>query len=391
MAGTARMLLVLLCVAMPRAATSCGVQKASITEDSEEGLVSENEFPWVVSLQDSHHTHLAFGSILSEFWILSIASAFQHRPFAVAVVGIASMDARVLSHEEYPVSTIILHEDFDEVTMTNNLALLKTDTAMQFSGLVRSVCYLGTKLHVPLALRNCWVAGWNPTFATGNHMTMSILRKISMNDLDQCPFPTFQKTGCGDHVAGETDSVCLGDPGNPLMCQLQKSYLWVLRGILTEGGERCPGLLVYVKVEDYSDWIESKTRTSGLPLSAVYHWENTVPVHGYSPHATVEQKTHSGLSQVTWTETQLQTQESTTAVTSEPENSSEESEESRGEEVRETSSLSEAAVEEATQPEYFDYYQEQQAGEDKAVSGQDRLPEPREMVLFAFVFSFVVV
>ncbi|XP_036897263.1 inactive serine protease 54-like [Sturnira hondurensis] len=82
MAGTAWMLLVLLSVSdsVSRAAASCGVQKASIIEDSEEGLVSENEFPWVVSLQDSHHTHLAFGSILSEFWILSIASAFEHRP-----------------------------------------------------------------------------------------------------------------------------------------------------------------------------------------------------------------------------------------------------------------------------------------------------------------------
>lgn len=58
----------------------CGIQKTNVIETSEEGLVSEKEFPWVVSLQNSHHAHLAFGSILSEFWILSIASAFQHRP-----------------------------------------------------------------------------------------------------------------------------------------------------------------------------------------------------------------------------------------------------------------------------------------------------------------------
>ncbi|XP_045044288.2 inactive serine protease 54 isoform X2 [Desmodus rotundus] len=296
------------------------------------------------------------------------------------------MDARVISHEEYPVHTIIRHEDFDEATLADNLALLKTDTAMRFSGLVRPVCFLSRKLHVPLALKNCWVAGWNPTFATGNHLTMSILRKISVKDIDQCPSPKFQKTGCGNHVAEETDNVCLGDPGNPLMCQLQKSYLWVLRGILTEGGEQCPGLFLYVKVEDYSDWISSKTRTPSLPLSAMYHWENSVPFYNYLPHATVTQKKHSGLGQVTWTQTQLQGQESTTAVTSEPENSSGESEDLRGKDIRETGSISE----EATQPEYFDYYREQ-GGEGGSLSGQDRLLEPREMILFSFVFSFVMV
>lgn len=49
-------------------------------EISEEGLVNDKEFPWVVSLQDSQYTHLAFGSILSEFWIISIASVLQNRP-----------------------------------------------------------------------------------------------------------------------------------------------------------------------------------------------------------------------------------------------------------------------------------------------------------------------
>ncbi|XP_036897508.1 inactive serine protease 54-like [Sturnira hondurensis] len=297
------------------------------------------------------------------------------------------MDARVLAHEEYPVSTIILHEDFNAAETTNNLALLKTDTAMRFSGLVQPICFLSRRLHLPLTLQNCWVAGWNPTFATGNHMTMSILRKVSVNDLDQCPFPRFQKMGCGTHVAEETDNVCLGDPGNPMMCQLQKSYLWVLRGVLTEGGERCPGLFLYIRLENYSNWIESKTGTPGLPLSAMYHWENSAPVYGYSPQATMAQKKQSGLSQVTWTQTQPQEQENTTATTSEPEDSSEESEDPQGKGIREMGSLSE----EAKQPEYFDYYPEQQAGERGSPSGQDRLLERREIILFSFVFPFVMV
>lgn len=157
------MLLVLLYIL--HASASCGVQNTKSLETSEEGLVSEKEFPWIVSLQDSHYTHLTFGSILSQFWILSIASAFQNRKDAVAIVGIAKMDGRVIAHEEYPINKIVIHEDFDNVTMTNNIALLKTDTAMHFNNLVGSICFLGRKLHLSSALRNCWVAGWNPTTA----------------------------------------------------------------------------------------------------------------------------------------------------------------------------------------------------------------------------------
>lgn len=81
------------------------------------------------------------------------------------MVGIANMDASVIGHEEYPINTIIIHEDFDNETMTNNIALLKTDTPMQFNNLVRSICFLDRELHMPPALQNCWVAGWNPTTA----------------------------------------------------------------------------------------------------------------------------------------------------------------------------------------------------------------------------------
>ncbi|XP_059759739.1 LOW QUALITY PROTEIN: inactive serine protease 54 [Balaenoptera ricei] len=365
------------------ASATCGIQKSNPVETSEEGLVEDEEFPWVVSLQDVQYTHLAFGSVLSEFWILSIASAFQNRKDAVAIVGIAQMDAKLIAHKEYPVNTIIIHEDFDNKTMKNNIALLKTDTAMQFNNLVRPICFLGRKLQMPPALQNCWVAGWNPTYATGNHMTMSILRKISVKDIDLCPLNKIEKTGCGNHIEMETDAVCLGDPGNPMMCELKELNLWVLRGILSQGGEKCPGLFLYIKVEDYSNWITSKTKKTSPPLSSFHHWENPIPFPSHSSRDVVTQKKHAGLSQVGRSQTHFQGQKRATVHSwSQMANGTPVSLDFREKGLRE-SDKSEVAI----QPMYYDYYGGE-VGEGGSLSGQNRLHQPQEITLFFSVLVF---
>nr|XP_027833698.2 LOW QUALITY PROTEIN: inactive serine protease 54 [Ovis aries] len=378
-----RALLLLLYVS--HASASCGIQKSNIAVTSEEGLVEEQEFPWVVSLQDSQYTHLTFGSILSEFWILSIASTFQNRKDAVAIIGIAKMDAKLIAHEEYPINTIIIHEDFDNKTMRNNIALLKTDTAMQFNSLVRPICFLGRKLNRPPLLLNCWVAGWNPTSATGNHMTMSILRKISVKDIDSCPLHIGQKTGCGNHLEMETDAVCLGDPGNPMMCQLKEMSLWVLRGILSQGGEKCPGLFLYIRVEDYSDWITSKTRKTSSPLSSFHHWENPSPLPRYSSRDLVTQRKQARLSQLAWPRLSFQGQERSTVLSTRslPDNGTQMSLDF-GEKGRREPGSSEMAI----QPMYYDYY----GGEFMAhapPSGQTRLHQPQEITLLFLCARFL--
>ncbi|KAK2085159.1 hypothetical protein P7K49_036459 [Saguinus oedipus] len=95
MAEMRGMLLVLL--SLLHSSTSCGVQKVSVFygPDPEEALVNSMEFPWVVSLQDSQYTHLAFGCILSEFWVLSIASAVQNRQVPLPLGPAASPGMRV--------------------------------------------------------------------------------------------------------------------------------------------------------------------------------------------------------------------------------------------------------------------------------------------------------
>ncbi|KAI5143203.1 Inactive Serine Protease 54 [Manis pentadactyla] len=94
---------------------------------------------------------------------VALSTALRHPLFCqkdiIAIVGIAKMDAKVIAHKEYPVKTIIFHEEFDNETMSSNIALLKTDTVMQFNSLVWPLCFLGRKLHKTPTLQNCWVAG----------------------------------------------------------------------------------------------------------------------------------------------------------------------------------------------------------------------------------------
>ncbi|XP_055220391.2 inactive serine protease 54 isoform X1 [Gorilla gorilla gorilla] len=308
-------------------------------------------------------------------------SLLFHQKNIVVIVGISNMDPSKIAHTEYPVNTIIIHEDFDNNSMSNNIALLKTDTAMHFGNLVQSICFLSRMLHTPPVLQNCWVSGWNPTSATGNHMTMSVLRKIFVKDLDMCPLYKLQKTECGSHTKEETQTACLGDPGSPMMCQLQQFDLWVLRGVLNFGGETCPGLFLYTKVEDYSKWITSKAERAGPPLSSLHHWEKLISFSHHGPNAAMTQKTYSD-SELGHVGSYLQGQRRT-ITHSRLGNSSRDSLDVREKDVKESGRSPEASV----QPLYYDYYGGE-VGEGRIFAGQNRLHQPEEIILVSFVLVF---
>lgn len=56
----------------------CGSQVVALPHSKQE-IVAAGEFPWVVSLRDLHNKHIAIGCILSEYWIISVASSLQKR------------------------------------------------------------------------------------------------------------------------------------------------------------------------------------------------------------------------------------------------------------------------------------------------------------------------
>ena len=162
-----------------------------------------------------------------------------------------------------------------------------------------------------------------------------------------------------------------GDPGNPMMCQLQQQNLWVLRGVLSHGGEKCPGFLLYLKVEDYGDWIMSKTKKTSHPLSAFHHWENLLPSLSYKEHFTVTQRKHSGLGQGGWSLAHVQGQKKTD-VYSLPANSSRKSPDIGRKGLRELGRTSVVDI----QPMYYDYYGGDSGEGRGPISGQNRLHQP---------------
>ncbi|XP_034644702.1 inactive serine protease 54 [Trachemys scripta elegans] len=229
-----------------------------------QAFAAVGEFPWVVSIQDLQHNHLAFGSILSEHWILSAASSFQTRHPAFAEVGITDRNIQRKPQSQYSISTIIPHQDFNAITLDKNIALLKMATPIEFSDAVQPICFPGRNL-TAATLENCWVSGWlHPT--AGRRTAASFLRKLSVVDVDPCPLKRIVTTECSSHRDSDNVTGCLGDPGNPVMCQAKGTGGWVLNGVLSQGGMRCYGPFLYTKVAYYSDWISATTADAGVPI-----------------------------------------------------------------------------------------------------------------------------
>uniref|UniRef100_A0A8C8RZ83 Serine protease 54 n=1 Tax=Pelusios castaneus TaxID=367368 RepID=A0A8C8RZ83_9SAUR len=244
--------LVLLCL---------GISHSLAAGDSMQDFAAVGEFPWVVSVQDLHHNHLAFGSILSEHWLLSAASSFPTR-YALAVVGLTDLNMQK-PQPQYSISTIIPHEDFNEITLDKNVALLKMVTPVKFSDTVQPICFPSRNLTTS-ALENCWVSGWLHPVAGSTGA--SFLRKLSVVDVDPCPLKRIVTTECSSHRESDNVTGCLGDPGNPVMCQVKGTETWVLNGVLSEGGMRCYGPFLYTRVAYYSDWISATTAKAGAPV-----------------------------------------------------------------------------------------------------------------------------
>ncbi|KYO28543.1 serine protease 55 isoform A [Alligator mississippiensis] len=266
------------------------------------------EFPWQVSIQ-SHGRHFCGGMIISSWWILSAAHCFEDEapPDLTVAVGVVNLKSH--QREMKKLDKLIVHEDFNKLTLDNDIALLLLDSPIRLNEHKVPVCL--PLIHDLRTWKNCWVAGWGTTVAGDKTKTTTMLQKVEMQLISQkqCAQWISQLTDnmlCAGYEEGGKDACqCKrrttpggrsrdrsqrtppfhgsahptdptigpllwsgGDSGGPLVCTYGNIRRWFAVGIVS-WGQNCaerhsPGM--YTIIINYLFWIQKKTALEGKPF-----------------------------------------------------------------------------------------------------------------------------
>ncbi|XP_042814995.1 transmembrane protease serine 4 [Panthera tigris] len=220
---------------------------------------SVDSWPWQVSIQYNKQ-HICGGSILDPHWILTAAHCFR-KHLDVPNWKVRAGSDKLGNFPSLPVADIFVIELNTTYPKEKDIALVKLQSPLTFSGTVRPICLPFFDEELPPATP-LWVIGWGFTEQDGGKMSDTLLQaSVQLIDHARCNAEdayqgeVTEKMLCAGILEGGVDT-CQGDSGGPLMYH---SDLWQVVGIVSWGhgcgGPSTPG--VYTKVTSYLDWIYS--------------------------------------------------------------------------------------------------------------------------------------
>ncbi|KAJ7427399.1 Transmembrane protease serine 2 [Willisornis vidua] len=187
------------------------------------------QWPWQVSLH-VEGTHVCGGSIITRQWIVTAAHCVEGRfsdPHSWRVyAGILNQD-EMFFKSGYRVHQIISHPDYDTDSKDNDVALMKLESPLSFTG---------------------------KTSNNLNYVAVPLIERSRCNSVYIYNGMILPTMICAGDLAGGIDS-CQGDSGGPLVTN--KNSVWWLVGD-TSWGTGCatpnkPG--VYGNMTVFTDWI----------------------------------------------------------------------------------------------------------------------------------------
>lgn len=284
-----RMLWFLICVVI--AGNGAAVAQESAIEDLESEIsyriiggtpAAENAWPWQVAYymraDDGSLTLRCGGSVINQNWILTAAHCIASRNARdyVVVEGTTRIEGSLEKNRtgrRLNVAQVIAHEDYDDKSTKNDIALLRLATPASSRSVTLNL-QESNPLEVPgtMAIVTGWgliksfnmkwedfntherIKAGDPRYFTNRLMEVT----IPLVDCQQMPWKNIidHRQVCSRSSEGK-DS-CRGDSGGPLVVRDQDgAYEQV--GIVSYGSLKCDGDSVYSKVSAFEGWIRAKT------------------------------------------------------------------------------------------------------------------------------------
>ncbi|XP_062906251.1 suppressor of tumorigenicity 14 protein-like [Mobula hypostoma] len=232
------------------------------------------EWPWQVSLHFATLGHTCGATLINNWWLLSASHCFQNaesyrysdRQLWTVYIGMHSLTFTDSGIERRLIKRMIIHEQFDNITMDYDIALLELSAPVRYTSYIQPVC-LPSPLHVFPANQRCYVTGWG-LLQEGGRLPV-ILQKGEVRIINQTTCNNFMgniltsRMLCAGYLTGEVDA-CEGDSGGPLVCE-ELSGKWFQAGIVS-WGQGCgryghPG--VYTRITKFREWIHRNIGIDG--------------------------------------------------------------------------------------------------------------------------------
>uniref|UniRef100_A0A4X2M919 chymotrypsin n=1 Tax=Vombatus ursinus TaxID=29139 RepID=A0A4X2M919_VOMUR len=209
-------------------------------------------WPWQVSLQDQTGFHFRGGSIINQDWVFTanhcglVLCSLYSRKSDLVIAGEFDQGS---DKENIQVLMIGQNPKLNLFTISNDIALMKLATPVQFSDTVSPVCLPSSADDFP-AGSTCATTGWGLTkYTTTPSPPPQKLQQSSLPLLSNDECKKYWGNKIKDSMvcpgAGGVSS-CMGDSGGPLLCQKDGGS-----SVCTTSN---PG--VYARVTELLPWVQ---------------------------------------------------------------------------------------------------------------------------------------